>query len=336
MNIDNLIPYFIAMFTIAVVAGGVYLGLRATSAIFSRPVFTTENAEELLKIERVEEWNVLRSLNPAWQPILAGVDLSNSKLSSIDLRSVILDDANLSGADLAGTNFRQALARRTDFSRANLTGANFFGADLEGANFNRANLSRAIFLGARMSGTVFTKAIIDGVVLVEDDAGETVDIPFYLEAESEGRRYRLYNELLEHNNPQTRRQFLQLMTWRDLEDLVIQVLFNGRYEVHPSLSYSDEGIDFLARKQDLLGETIYAVQCKLTNDKPIDVITVKALHEVLSHKPEYDKALLVTNGTFTSAAEVLAREYKDIELIDGMKLIDLRFTDRGAQVRNIE
>ena len=101
---------------------------------------------------------------------LAGVNLSDGQLDSIDLSGAKLWGANLSGASLATANLRRALLNGADLSNsglreANMTDTSLSGANLTGARLYRADLSRAALVNANLSNVNLRRAILKGASL---------------------------------------------------------------------------------------------------------------------------------------------------------------------------
>ncbi len=77
-------------------------------------------------------------------------DLSNAKLTGLDLSYADLSGADLSGADLTDVTLYGAILAGANLTKANLSGANLYDADLSRAiikdtNFSKANLYNAIW-----------------------------------------------------------------------------------------------------------------------------------------------------------------------------------------------
>lgn len=68
-----------------------------------------------------------------------GCDLSNAKLSGLDLTDANLMDANLEGANLANTVFTRANLRSANLKNTAISNASFIGADLREADLTAAN-----------------------------------------------------------------------------------------------------------------------------------------------------------------------------------------------------
>ncbi|MEL7408657.1 MAG: pentapeptide repeat-containing protein, partial [Cyanobacteria bacterium J06558_2] len=101
----------------------------------------------------------LQSSFRSWQPmdlsyaVLTGANLSNARLTGVNLAGSDLRNANLRKVDLSNVNLTGANLAGADLSRANLTGANLADADLSGANLYGVTASQANFTNASMVNT---------------------------------------------------------------------------------------------------------------------------------------------------------------------------------------
>ena len=118
-----------------------------------------------------------------------GINLSNSKFTSVKFYNVVLDRADLSksdasnavfiGSSLYGADLREANLRRTKFNSINLRGANLSRTSLNGADFKDTNLKAADLSNINASGisfkncilshTNFSGAKLDGAVFINTD-----------------------------------------------------------------------------------------------------------------------------------------------------------------------
>lgn len=98
------------------------------------------------------------------------------------------------------------------------------------------------------------------------------------------------------------------------EEYIKTLLHNGGFVAKRTRSSGDYGVDVLATK----GGVSFAVQCKLFN-RPVGV---KAVQEVVSGRIFYkaDYAIVVSNNSFTPAAQTLARKL-DVTLVHHKNLI---------------
>ncbi len=98
------------------------------------------------------------------------------------------------------------------------------------------------------------------------------------------------------------------------EEYIKTLLHNGGFVAKRTRSSGDYGVDVLATK----GGASFAVQCKLFN-RPVGV---KAVQEVVSGRIFYkaDYAIVVSNNSFTPAAQTLARKL-DVTLVHHKNLI---------------
>lgn len=103
------------------------------------------------------------------------------------------------------------------------------------------------------------------------------------------------------------------MTGHDYERVVAAYLRNKGYNrVEVTKGSGDYGVDVIAHK----GKKKYAVQCKYYTSP----VSLGAVQEVIAGKAMYgcNAAMVVTNSTFTEAAEKLAKQ-NGVKLISGVK-----------------
>lgn len=109
------------------------------------------------------------------------------------------------------------------------------------------------------------------------------------------------------------------MTGREFEEFVSAVLSGCGYKIEEiTVATGDYGADIIAEAE---GERV-AIQCK-RYAKPVGV---KAVQEVISAMKHYDceKAVVVTNSTFTNQAYTLAEDNEVVTLWDREDLINMR------------
>lgn len=103
------------------------------------------------------------------------------------------------------------------------------------------------------------------------------------------------------------------MTGHDYERVVAAYLRNKGYNrVEVTKGSGDYGVDIIAHK----GKKKYAVQCKYYTSP----VSLGAVQEVIAGKAMYkcNAAMVVTNSTFTEAAEKLAKQ-NGVKLVSGVK-----------------
>lgn len=103
------------------------------------------------------------------------------------------------------------------------------------------------------------------------------------------------------------------MTGHDYERVVAAYLKNKGYNrVEVTKGSGDYGVDVIAHK----GKKKYAVQCKYYTSP----VSLGAVQEVIAGKAMYNcnAAMVVTNSTFTEAAEKLAKQ-NGVKLVSGVK-----------------
>jgi hypothetical protein len=114
------------------------------------------DAEQLERLKRsVDEWNKWRRKHPEIYP-----DLSEAKLSHVDLSSAYFTGANRRGANLSSTNLSGA-----DLSYVNLRYANLQSANLNNADLGYATLRHATLSSSTLSNTILREADLGGANL---------------------------------------------------------------------------------------------------------------------------------------------------------------------------
>jgi hypothetical protein len=119
---------------------------------------TLKSMLNLLREDKVQEFNIMREQNPAVsldfaRENLHGVHIAGANLSSAYLNRIDFTRADLEGADLHKANLSKAVLEAANLSNANLTKANLSNANLTKANLSYANsysadLQQAILIGA--------------------------------------------------------------------------------------------------------------------------------------------------------------------------------------------
>lgn len=113
------------------------------------------------------------------------------------------------------------------------------------------------------------------------------------------------------------------------EEFISDLFSHMGYYSRVTKKSNDGGIDIFAKIQTPTGIEEVIIQCKHKENpsSTVDVSKVRELFGVFSANKKLSKAILVTNGRFTSGAIDFARETR-VELIDGIKLqgyIELHF-----------
>jgi len=93
-----------------------------------------------------------------------GLDLSNEKLTGLEMRGADLSHANLSGSLIASSNLAGA-----NLSNARLNGTTLAGVNLEGADFSSADLTNSKWIAVNIEGADFGGAVMTGVKSVAVD-----------------------------------------------------------------------------------------------------------------------------------------------------------------------
>jgi predicted KAP-like P-loop ATPase len=127
------------------------------------PAISREEFIELLKSEKVSEFNDLRDRNNLEKIDLLGADLRGAKLINDKLINADLRGANLSAVNLRGANLSAADLRAANLLGADLLGANLSGADLRGANLRSGIIlvKKQYYQEAKVSDADFNNALIN-------------------------------------------------------------------------------------------------------------------------------------------------------------------------------
>ena len=125
---------------------------------------TMANSQHVAKLKKgVRVWNEWRKAHRGVTPNLAGLELTETDLSGVNLRGAILTSVCLSGSDLSRANLRGADISAADLSDADLSGAKLreaklSSAYLRGSDFGEADLCEADLAGADLRGVSFCMA----------------------------------------------------------------------------------------------------------------------------------------------------------------------------------
>jgi HJR/Mrr/RecB family endonuclease len=276
----------------------VFVGFRIVDAILSQGVYNTDNAEELLKSGRPEEWNALRLLNPNWQPILTSRKLTNLNLPGVDFRRAKLDESDLS----------MSVLDDADFSMASLKSVNFSGTSLQGANLDHADLTQGNLDGAVMDG-----ASLKGTILHE------TKVPHMRQAPKEIQIPRDQLPSFIKHNPDR----LSEISPRQFEELVAEVLERSGHKTALTAGSRDKGVDIIASRSDPFGDVSSVIECKhYSAERPVGVSSVRALYAAKEIE-DTDRAILITSSRFSNEAREFASRLPDVELIDREGLLKL-------------
>lgn len=283
---------------------GAIIGVVAAGRLFSTKTFRPDNAVQLLRQGRVEEWNEIRVLHPGWRPNLEKVDLSRKSLPYANFSDSSLKGANFSHAELVGCNFSNAMLEGVDFSNSSLKDASFENAVLTGIDLSSANLDRIIFADAQ-------------------------NIPEILEASatrvSKPSTY-LSLEYLSHKTtgPEEVRRLLHEASPRELENIVAELFLRQGYQVEVTPQTRDGGYDLLvSRDEPLRGKLTFAVEVKkYRQGKTIGISPVRSLLGVV-HALQLDGGIVVATNAFSTGAIALASDSSPISLIDENRLVEL-------------
>lgn len=285
---------------LSVVAAGVgaFIGFRLSGKLFFKKTFGPENAVELLKAGRPEEWNEVRIRNPDWTPDLTKIDLSGQTLPQTNFSSLRLDSADLSRANLDGCRFDGASLAGAKLAMASLLGASFHSANLKGADLADARIERTSFVDADLSGTVLADK--------PDVKQEAAPAPTLDSLKSLANSEKLLNSL-------------DAMAPRQFEEMIAQLFASQGYQVELTSAKSDQGFDVIVTRDDpLVGEATYLVEAKKYR-YPVGVSSVRSLvGSVISQNA--NRGIIVTTSSFTKPARDIAQQLPLVQLIDGRDL----------------
>ena len=129
------------------------------------------------------------------------------------------------------------------------------------------------------------------------------------------------------NRPQARQRIqnkskdFHLLDPFEFEQFIGELFSQMGYNSRVTKKSNDGGVDIYAKLQTPMGNDEVIIQCKHKENpsSTVDIAKVRELFGVFSASKKFTKAILVTNGRFTSGAIDFARDNR-IELIDGTKL----------------
>ncbi len=110
---------------------------------------------------------------------------------------------------------------------------------------------------------------------------------------------------------------LQMLTWREFEDLCAEAYRRQGYRVQPTARGADGGVDLVLLK----GRQRTFVQCKRFAVRRVDVRPIRELFGVMAAEGATN-GVFICSGSYTAAATQFARG-KRLELIDGPALLKL-------------
>lgn len=294
--------FIVVIGTAAVLASG-WLAFLITGRILQRETYNRDNAVELLRANRPEDWNALREADASWTPDLNGVQLKGLNLAGTNLRKVILkaadltaaclDSADLTESVLAGATLANVSAKRALFDRADLRGANLEGADLHDASFDNAMLTGTIFQ-SRPPAPPPEPAIL-----------RAADASAVLRAVKRDPR------LLHDLKP------------RQFEEVIAGLLESQGLRVELTARTGDGGKDIIAVQDSLLGRQIYFVEAKkYAPDRPVGIEVVRTLYGV-TEMERATKGILATTSYFTKSAMDFAQGIGSrLQLVDYNNLVE--------------
>lgn len=134
-----------------------------------------------LRPEQLDRFKSAANLDKYRARVMIGLDLTDWRPATRDLRRLYLKNCDLSGLDLSGADLRQSNLSLSDLSSADLEGADLSGSDLEGADFSGANLTDANLSSTALSASRFDDARVENARF-DGARGLLEDQAFYLES----------------------------------------------------------------------------------------------------------------------------------------------------------
>lgn len=279
----------------------VVIGWFLAEKLHSLGVYGIENAFELLKIGRVEEWNALRDLNPNWKPVLKEINLSNAKLSGVNLRKADLTEADFYMADLSDADLTDSILVKANLSMANLKKSILDNSDLTDTKLNGAEIEGASTEGADYKKEQFTKG-----------KGKIHHVNEYTNLSTKDILHLIYQDS----------KILDEISPIQFEESVAAVFRLLGYEVELKSRARFGFLDIIVRWKQPIGEFIFLVECKRYSEKNlVGIAPVQALYGILEME-KATGAFLVTTSRFTKEALEFAASVKNIQLVDRIQFIE--------------
>lgn len=160
--------------------------------------------------------------------------LAGASLLGADLSYANLDRADLEAADATAASFVGATLRRADLSLCTLERADLSNADLSKANLFHSNLTKANLNGAITSSTNLLEATLEDAVLTAIRGEPLFDPTFNLVSSAKPSGW-LAAKLAE----------------TQLVQIAVTYLSTQGWGVDQSASWRDEGVDLVARRDDV-------------------------------------------------------------------------------------
>lgn len=91
----------------------------------TKPIVHHNALYELLRTERIDEFNARKASGESTQGLLRGGDFRGLDLRNLDVNGLDLCDAYFRGADLRGLDFRNTKLEGASFCQAHLSGCYF-------------------------------------------------------------------------------------------------------------------------------------------------------------------------------------------------------------------
>lgn len=279
---------------------GSLIGYKLVHYIASRGRYTTENAVELLKLKRSEDWNTLRQINPQWQPNLISV--------------------NLTGVSLVDTNLSLSVMTDVDFTNSQLESVDFSGSSLTNVKFNRAELNRVSFDRSVLSKVSFDDAKINEVAF-EDVKTEATELPHQNPLVEWLEDFDLLRKV--HDEPDR----LNSLSPKEFERFAALLFEKLNYRVEDTSRSLEAGVDLIAFKSDpIVGETKTLIECKSFGPKHIVGVSPVESLNFLVRQSNASKGILITNSRFSDLATEFVKNHPYIELVDRTKIRELLST----------
>lgn len=268
---------------VVVLAAG-WVAFRITGRLFQRETYNRQNAADLLRTSRPEDWNALREADASWTPDLNGIRLKGVNLNGANLRRVVLKGADLSNSCLENADLTEALLAGANLANTSLKKALLDRVDLRGANLDGADMSEASFDDAILTGTILEKC----APASEPAAVHISDASAVLRAVQSDPR------LLHDLKP------------RQFEELIAELLATQGFNVELTARTGDGGRDIIAVQESRLGKQLFLVQAKrFSPDRPVGAPVVRTLYGV-TELEKATKGIVATTSYFTKSAREFA------------------------------
>jgi uncharacterized protein YjbI with pentapeptide repeats len=269
--------------------------------------------------------NKMTKLDSKWALVwkIVNKDAEKKNLSSVDLSG-----ANLSNANLKFVNLSSADLCHANLSGANLSGANLSNANLECADLSDADLSNANLREVKLINTNLTGANLENIdlsnVYIDNSFMSTHDIFFWEKHFYE--RFEIYLQLFPEfsiiERLKRKNDSIEVLTWRELERLVSELLVHESYQVALGKGSKDEGVDVLAVKEiENVGffKSVWQVK-QSQKGKKVGIDVIRQLADT-RNELKASKGIIVTNSFLTrEALNRIERDKSILGKVDGNDL----------------